>query len=314
VDEFRGLSHADVGLPQLLGGTCVSADTAVTVSCSSPSRGSYGGDSSDGSCFESDSPVVKCDSPELAPGDCLTMIISIAGEMNQPGLGAAVLVDKPARVCQAICVAGPSCDSCNPPPPGDACLTRTIGFWGTHPWITNDFDPVTVCGKPLLCNGPDDGESNPSCPAGSCDSIMEGLCSIGGEDRNPAYVTMVRQLTAAKLNLNASAALVDGGCSEFSYEGRSISEWIAICEGKCDSTKSVISGSRCIEALDAFNNSQDTGFDSTPAPFDRPSVDDHGQVSGADPSECHEAQGNSGDLKLIIGKRMSLRDGGKDCR
>ncbi len=47
------------------------------------------------------------------------------------------------------------------------------------------------------------------------------------------------------------------------------------------------------EALPAFNNSQDIGFTQTPAPFNRPLVDDYGNASGADPSQFTKAQGNS---------------------
>ena len=52
----------------------------------------------------------------------------------------------------------------------------------------------------------------------------------------------------------------------------------------CDANKNAISGSGCIEALDAFNNSPDTGFDQTPEPFDRPGP--------AQVGECQAARGN----------------------
>lgn len=310
VNDFHALSHTDIGLPALLGGTCLSAQTQISVSCSSPANGAYAGVLGDGACFAGSSPVAKCDQPNLNPGQCLTMTISIAGELNAPGLGAAILVDKPGSECHAACFAGPSCDSCLPPPGDGACLTRTIGFWGNHPWITNNYAPVTVCGETLGCTGGDDGKSNPSCPALSCDSIIEGLCSIPGELRNTAYVALVRQLTAAKLNLSATDTLFGSTCPDFVYDGKSIEEWIAQCEGMCDSSKSAISRSGCIEALDAFNNSQDVGFDMTPSPFDRPSVDDHGSVSGADPTACQEAHGTAGHSDLVIGERT--RD--YDCR
>lgn len=259
-------------------------------------------------------PVAKCDNTNLNPGDCVMMTLEIAGETSGLGKGPIVLVSKDSTTCEATCGAGPSCKTCDDELPlNGACLTRTIGFWGTHPWITNDYDPVTVCEKPLNCSDADDGKSNPSCPAGSCTSIMEGLGSIPSELKtNQSYVAMVRQLTAAKLNLNATAALSEGAtCSSFTYQDKTIQEWIAYCEGLCGANKATISGSGCIEALDTFNNSQDTGFDVTPAPFDQPSVDDHGNISGADPKGFVAAHGNTNPPgKWVIGKNV----GGHNCQ
>jgi len=64
--------------------------------------------------------------------------------------------------------------------------------------------------------------------------------------------------------------------------------------------------------LDAFNNSQDTGFIQTPALFDRPSIGDNGVVAGADAWQFTLAQGKfTPPGKLIIGKNIQ---GGVDCR
>ena len=253
-------------------------------------------------------PVAKCDNTNLVAGDCIVMTLEIAGETSGLGKGATVVVDKEATVCTSACMQGPSYDACDEGD-GEACLTRTIGFWGTHPWITNNYVPVMVCGKSLGCSGADDGKSNPACLAGQCNDVMEGLGSIPSELKgNEAYVTLVRQLTAAKLNLNATAALTSGAgqCSSFSYQGMSITQWITTCENLCNANKATISGSGCIEALDAFNNSQDVGFAQTPAPFDRPSVDDHANVSGADPSAFTAAHGKTTPPgKLVIGKNIT---------
>jgi hypothetical protein len=156
---------------------------------------------------------------------------------------------------------------------------------------------------------------------------MEGLGSIPGSElsTNQPYVSFIKQLTAAKLNLAATTALAPSGspiCTEWTYGGKTISEWIAFCEGTvtasglqgglCQANKAQISSSGCIEALDAFNNSEDSGFGTTPAPFDRPSVDDHGKVSGADPSQFTLAQGKSTPPgKLVIGKTIT---GGGKCQ
>lgn len=315
VDSFRGLSHFDIAFPEL-GASCLSQSTSVSGSCRCSTNAS-GGCSvgafglGDASCFGSAAAVAKCDSTNLGAGDCITMTLTIAGELTGLGSGPAIVVDKESTTCTASCMSGPSCSPCGGEE-GEACLTRTIGFWGTHPWITNDFAPVTACGQALGCTGAATANAGPGCPAGSCGSVIEGLCSIPGElSTNQAYVAMVRQLTAAKLNLNATASLFPGAtCSSFTYMGRSVQEWIAECEALCGADKATLSGSGCTEALDAFNNSQDVGFEVTPSPFDRPSVDDFGRISGADPSQCGKAKGNGKDPKLVIGKKV----GGNDCR
>jgi hypothetical protein len=288
------LSHFDVGLPPEIG-SCAEG-TTITGTCS---NGNFvlG---QDGSCDSFYS--AKCDNTNLPTSGCLTMTVTFAGENVGVGLGLSILIDKEAQTCSAACGMGPSCEPCDGEE-GEECLTRTIGFWGNHPWITNNYDPVTVCGDQLGCDNL--ASDTGACSALSCTSIMEGLCSVPGQElpTNQSYVTMVRQLTAAKLNLNATAALSDGGtCSTWTLNDRSIQDWIAYCEGLCGADKATISGSGCIEALDAFNNSQDTGFDIVPAPFNRPPVNDQGVIAGADPSQCNLAQGNNKKTKLVIGK------------
>jgi hypothetical protein len=314
VDDFHGLSHFNVDFPTLGGESCLSETNFVGGTCTCvPSGGGCSVDPNvvlgDGSCFSGTSTVAKCDNTELPEGACIEMELQVAGETNELGLGVAVVVSKESQDCNQSCLAGPSCDRCDEPSGGDGeCLTRTLGFWGTHPWITNDYDPVTVCGVSLGCHGADDGESDPSCESHTCNSIMEGLGSNGGELRNgSAYISMVKQLTAAKLNLNATGAIVPGAtCSDFVYEGKSIQAWIQYCEGLCNKSQSQISSSGCIEALDAFNNSEDTGFDATPAPFDKPPIDDHGNVSGADPSAFTAAHSSG----YVIKKNVP---GGANC-
>lgn len=345
VNTFRGLSHFDIFFPELGVASCLTGKTDVTGSCAITTNTSgqatvggfvLGDGSIENVCGIADpdnnnnaDKLAKCESTELAPGDCLTMTLNIAGETNGLGLGTAVVLSKESTDCNESCLAGPSCERCDTTPPGGAeCLTRTLGFWGTHPWITNNYatdaSPVSVCWKSLDCDDTGDGKSNPACNAGSCDSVMEGLGSTPGIElpTNQPYVSMIKQLTAAKLNLKATAALKEGAtCSSWIYEGKTIQQWIDYCEGTFDGTqvsggycgagKSQISGSGCIEALNAFNNSQDTGFAQTPPPFDRPSVDDYGNVSGADPSQFNLAQGNSTPPgKWVIGKKV----GDNDCR
>jgi hypothetical protein len=270
VDEFHGLSHFDILFPEL-GVACLDADADITGECS---NGNFV--LGDGSCFDggtSQSFVAKCDNTSLQPGECLTMTLTIPGEETGPGLG--VVVSKAGDNCIESCVAGPSCEPCEDNGNGDgACLTRTRGFWGTHPHIADDFLPITVCGT-----------VQDTTDASTC-GTSEALCT-NAKDRpgNPPSLNLVAQLTAAKLNLAATAATVDGTCEDFEYNGKSIQEWVEHCEANfCDASKQAISGSGCIEALDAFNNSQDTGFDETPSPFDHPGP--------AQVDECQKARGN----------------------
>lgn len=313
VDSLRELSHFDVTFPQLGGlESCLGSGTQVTGSCAAndntpsdghtASVGAFG--PGDASCFaktcggaqgdgatpcnnDSDCTgnpdgqtcvtggsnfVAKCNNTDLNPGDCITMTLNIAGETTGLGLGAAIVVDKESTACTSSCLAGPSCEPCEELEDG-SCLTRTAGFWGTHPHITDDFLPITVCGKPLS-----------TIPAGTCTSVIEALCvSPGRESRgNQAYAQLVRQLAAAKLNLAATAAN-GGDC------GTEIATRIAQCEALCSANQSTISASGCIEDLDGFNNSQDT-FTETPPPFDHPGP--------ANSSQCRLANGNG----KVIGK------------
>jgi hypothetical protein len=269
-DQFRNLSHFDVVFPAI-GASCIGEGTVVTGSCS---VGNFV--LGDAACFGpqggSQSFVAKCDNtPELQPGQCLTMTVNIPSE--EVGLAAAVVVDKAGDNCTGTCIAGPSCEKCGTPPPPGGCLTRTAGFWGTHPLITAQFLPVSVCGVSL-------GTTS----AGSPTSATEALCVSGGVEckSNTAYVQLVRQLAAAKLNL-AATAFNGGTC------GDAISALITKCESLCTADQNTISASGCIQLLDAFNNSVDT-LTPTPAPFNNPGP--------ADPAQCQTANGNG----IVIGK------------
>lgn len=77
------------------------------------------------------------------------MTVNFAGETLGLGTGPIVVIDKEATNCNTSCITGPFCTNCNPPTDDKPCLTRTIGFWGTHPWITNNYAPVQVCGISL---------------------------------------------------------------------------------------------------------------------------------------------------------------------
>ena len=217
--------------------------------------------------------IAQCDvvaPSSLDPGECVDLELRISGEMPTLGAGFVLAIAKVdgSPDCSRTCVQGPSCNPCTPPPPPDVdeCLTRTIGFWGTHPHISQLYAPVTVCGAVLN-----------SVEAGQCNSLSEALCSSGQDTKNNAYRQLVAQLTAAKLNVAASNAL-DGSC------GSEILERIAQCEALgCGGNKTAINASGCITDLTAFNESLDA-IAATVAPFDRPGP--------ANPEECQDARGN----------------------
>ncbi|HSR51784.1 MAG TPA: hypothetical protein VLV83_13225 [Acidobacteriota bacterium] len=277
-DAPKDLSHIDLSLPGL--GECLTASQQIVLSQLSGFDNALlacGVDDEDPSCDlfgDTGDFVAKCDIAlgNLDPGECVTMRLSIAGEQPTLGAGAAMTVTKAGPECVGNCLLGPACESCIEDPQEEECMTRTPGFWGTHPAITSLFLPVTVCGEDLS-----------TVAAGSCDSATEAMCVSGGRESrgNPVYAQLVRQLTAAKLNLAATAA--NGGeC------GDEIELLIAECEALCGANKKTISESGCVEALAAFNESLDT-LGTTPPPFDRPGP--------AQPAQCREANGNG----LVIG-------------
>jgi hypothetical protein len=316
VEKFQGLSHVNVGLP---GAACVPAGTEVSGTCSS---GTF--TLGDASCDAAPGvKVVKCDGTTLdVPGTCIDMTLSIAGETNGLGVGRAFIVDKAGNECVGTCLAGPSCEPCGPPPPpppgADPCLTRTIGFWGTHPWITNDYTPVTPCGYAVGCNGPNTTSVQPNaCTARACASVMEALGSVPSESKqHGAYISFLRQLTAARLNLAATArAWPNAACRDYrvvasgAFAGKPVADVLAACDASaaCSASAAKTLVTACAEALDEFNNSPDVLVDAeTPAPFRRPGVDDAGAVRGADASAFVAAHSGG----WIMGRNTGS---GKNC-
>jgi hypothetical protein len=161
-----------------------------------------------------------------------------------------------------------------PPCPGGGgggahdCVTRTAGFWCNHPSVTALFLPVSVCGDNLTAG-----------PAGSCSVAVEALGSLGTDiTSDPQRVQLTRQLTTAKLNINATAQTTQGSC------GSGITTRIQECEGllcACPRASNADLGS-CISDLDAFNNS---GESLSPPPFDNPPP--------AQPAQCKAAHDNT---------------------
>jgi hypothetical protein len=277
----KSLSHIDILLGDL--SACLAPGNDITFE----KLGDTAGDGADLVCVVEDGDpscdpnpggqVAKCDVVDtnpLDPGDCVQMRLTIAGETAQLGAGALLTQSKAGPDCtDGSCILGPSCEPCDGEPGGDECLTRTPGFWGTHPHIADLFVPVTVCGNPIV-----------QTDSGTCDSSSEAMCVSPGREskRNRAYAQLVRQLTAAKLNLAATA--VNGG-----FCGGNIQTKISRCEELCGEDQKTISESGCIDELAGFNETQDT-FSVTPSPFDSPGP--------ANPTQCRAANGNG----IVIGK------------
>jgi hypothetical protein len=159
------------------------------------------------------------------------------------------------------------------PTVGQGCLTHTPGFWAEHPEITSQFLPQTVCGVEL-----------DTVQAGSVTSATEAMCSVGqdGQILGPQLTQLVRQCTAALLNVAASAS-GGGNCPGDSPPLASLLEGCCGADSVC--TGDPVAGltvQSCIDQLDAFNNSPDTlpPF----GPFVNP-------VS-ANPAQCQAARNN----------------------
>lgn len=144
--------------------------------------------------------------------------------------------------------------------PCEGCITRTPGFWGTHPHVTSLFLPLEVCGVEL-----------DEVIAEEEYSATEDMCSVGKDAKDYGtsnqQVQLVRQCTAAALNIAASTE-GGGSCGEF------VGRFESCCSDLCNSgaDAATINASGCIEDLDFFNNSEDEYFEweGSEDPFESP--------------------------------------------
>lgn len=167
--------------------------------------------------------------------------------------------------------------------PVGSCFSRTPGYWGTHPQVTNTLLPLIICGITLTTTN-----------AGSAGSATEDLCGTGGPDfkpnnTSPQQLQLIRQCTSAALNMKASGS-GDLGAGTAACEG--VDPGIAAAFGNCcvgtgstcdsGASSKVINTSSCITILDAFNNQfegstfQSVGLTNSPA----------------QPGQCQIANGN----------------------
>jgi hypothetical protein len=156
---------------------------------------------------------------------------------------------------------------------GQGCLHRTPGFWGNHPGITSLFLPLGVCGVEL-----------DTVAANSVTSATEAICSVGndGQILGPQLTQLVRQCTAALLNVAASAS-GGGNCpGDFPPLAGLLT---GCCGAESVCTGDPVAGltiQSCIDQLDAFNNSPDT----------LPPFDPFVSPGPADPSLCQASRNN----------------------
>ena len=180
----------------------------------------------------------------------------------------------------------------------EGCLTRTPGFWGTHPFIIEDrvgsinpktgedrsldLLPLSVCGVVLDTTAAvAKATKKPVCDY-SGHSTSEAICSVGSDHKclnsDDNLTQLVRQCTAAKLNVAASQAL-EGSCANIMDIGATIA-------GCCETADTCATGANdytvswCIGALDAFNNWDMDGLN---FPF---------STGPADSSQCKAAKNN----------------------
>lgn len=161
--------------------------------------------------------------------------------------------------------------------PGDGCLTRTPGFWGTHPHVTALFLPLNHNGLDIT-----------NVDAYTDGSAIEDMCSVGTDAKNavdPATTNtntnLARHCMAAVLNIAASESL-GGSCSSV-HAG--LNEQIGECctdPGMTGESKSDIDAAACIGFLEAFNESPDTL--ATQGPFVSPGP--------ADSEACRDSKNN----------------------
>lgn len=186
--------------------------------------------------------------------------------------------------CNAGAAQADSSIVCPVPPPG-TCISRTPGYWGTHPTQTDSVldGGLLVCGLTLTA-----AANFPS----TANSAVEDLCE-NNLDARPNHTSdqqlqLIRQCTAAALNLTLSGngggiTAGEAACSAFPNIATTFTNCCVGPTSTCDSGASVatINNSGCITTLDAFNNQFDTV--SFPTGF----VNEN-----AEPTECSIATGN----------------------
>src|SRR5438034_2377882 len=147
-------------------------------------------------------------------------------------------------------------DVCAAAPPKN-CFTRTPGFWGTHPFITQRVLGTGLPSCGLVVN---------TTAAATPVSSTEDICSVGTDSKanntSPQQVQLIRQCMSAALNLAATAHAPQPGDCNSVFPG--ITQMFNTCctgpTSVCDSGASpgAIDASGCIGTIDRFNNLETT--------------------------------------------------------
>jgi hypothetical protein len=123
----------------------------------------------------------------------------VAAGLSGDSTGSLTAVNN-ATSCNQACVTctpaggaalAPQVDQANCPI--GTCFSRTPGYWGTHPQVTQTLLPLTVCGITLTTTTAD-----------VANSATEDLCGTGGPEfkpngTSPQQLQLIRQCTAAAL-------------------------------------------------------------------------------------------------------------------
>lgn len=157
--------------------------------------------------------------------------------------------------------------------PGQGCLTRTPGFWATHPDITEMFLPQTVCGVAI-----------DNVLAGNGGSATEAMCSVGKDNKilGPQKTQLIRQCMAAYLNVTATEE-GGGNCTSDLPSLGGVLDGCCDAVSACTDVAGAYTVNQCIGLLDSFNNSFDT-------------LDPYGvfmQPGPANPKLCQGAKNNN---------------------
>jgi hypothetical protein len=165
---------------------------------------------------------------------------------------------------------------------GAGCDTRTPGFWGTHPTITQEV--INDSGGGLLSCGLDITMTDASA---NC-SATQDICSVGSDSNtlgiDPSDMQLVRQCMAAEINFAASAQ--DGGNCSNTVTG--IANVLTACcgaGGVCATGGTAVglnTVSSCIGALDAFNSLETTITNSKYLTSPGPADSSQCQIAGGD--------------------------------
>lgn len=191
-------------------------------------------------------------------------------------------------------------------PVSSGCFTRTPGFWGTHPDVTGQLLPLTVCGITLTTtNAFTSGPAKHPAPFSATEDLCESGADFKGANTTPQQLQLIRQCTSAALNIKASNLATNPSLSCLQADPTAVVSFGACCVGSatvkpvCNNggvAPSATSPSidTCIGILDDFNNK----FDNT----DFPSFLTN--TNGANPDQCQIANGNG-----IVNGGRSLEPG-----